>query len=517
MLAKASQNFPTEQLFAHFDNVWKALKAELLPGTSKDLTLATLDTLEMLLVALAKDEESCKSALDEILSTIVIHLSDIESRLFMPSAAIALKCVDVNKIATKEVTMKCLPVLLLQMSPGKTADKRVQCGTTVEICAQLLSSCIRNDVLNDIDAKLLTGSLNDFISCLVDYSVENEKLIGTALNAVAITAAMADQQSRTAIYQATKSYLLESDAINSTSIDCRKVIAAFATLYPDEISTGIINPILDVKFLTEKLPPNRIASVFEVLACLIPLRKFREEILEFLFYNIFDSVPSLSPQQSSQIRLICAEVIHHILDVDFNEQLRNEMVTKYDIFERFSVLIRSDRLNATNAEQLTRIDDFLYEMSLILRLVMKDLDAEQQKQIVEKYLPSLNLQQKTDLYYAAGVLGYLDPAVDLENHFESLVTELTQLSLNSKDDDKIAEVCNQLLCSLFNRCPDNEHHLNILKKIIKLIKDELHKHNKQAVKVLSWISKGLLARGHQQASEIVDTVGNAFLSIFLIY
>lgn len=141
----------------------------------------------------------------------------------------------------------------------------------------------------------------------------------------------------------------------------------------------------------------------------------------------------------------------------------------------------------------------------VLRIVVKDLDVATQKQLVEKYLKSINLQLKCDLYYALGLLGYLEQTVDLENHFEKIVDELTQLSLNTDDED-ITKISNQLLCSLFNKCPDNAHNKNILKKIIKLIKDELKKHNKKAVDLLSWLSKGLLARGHTEASELIDTV-----------
>lgn len=81
-------------------------------------------------------------------------------------------------------------------------------------------------------------------------------------------------------------------------------------------------------------------------------------------------------------------------------------------------------------------------------------------------------------------------------------------------NDWISQISNQLLCSLFNKCPDDKHHINILKKVIKFIKDEQKKHDKQAVKVLSWVSKDLLARGHEEASEIIDTVSSScFLNL----
>lgn len=485
---------------------------------SKEITLAALDTLQILLVAIAKDENAERNVLTEILSSIVMPLSDVDSRLFMPSAAIALKCVETNKISAEMVTLKCLPAFLLQINKDR-AEKQIQRGTLIELSAELLSTCIRNEVIDKIDEKLIETAQFEFINCLVAHSGDNGKLISIALQALAITAEIVDASNRTFVYKAINSYLLETESIDTSAIDCSKVLSAFAARYPDEVSKEIVNPILDVDYIAGKMSSAAIADLFDVLTCLIAIRKFREEILEFLFHNIFDDNESLKLELRNQIRLIGVRVVHHILDDDLNEQLCEEMFTKYAIFERFLTFIRSKQLNLVNGDRLTETDDLLYEMSQILRIIMQHLDAEQQTQIVEKYLPSLNLQHKNDLYYAAGVLGYLKPSVDLENHFDGLVTELTQLSLN-QDDDKLADVSNQLLCSLFNRCPDNDHHTNILKKVIELIKTELLKHNKKAVKVLSWISKGLLARGHKTASEIVDTVrdllilSTRFFSVF---
>lgn len=151
------------------------------------------------------------------------------------------------------------------------------------------------------------------------------------------------------------------------------------------------------------------------------------------------------------------------------------------------------------------VDDALYEISQILRLVVRSLNVDAQHAVIAKYLPTVNLTLKTDLYFTTGLLGHLEQTVDLENHFEHLIDELTKLSLNNPDEE-ITRLSNHLLCSLFNKCPDNDAHRSVLAKAIALIKDEIKKHNKKAVEVLSWISKGLLVRGHTDAAELIDTV-----------
>lgn len=148
----------------------------------------------------------------------------------------------------------------------------------------------------------------------------------------------------------------------------------------------------------------------------------------------------------------------------------------------------------------------MYQASLVMSLVVKTLSKEQQIELVEKYLPRMKLQSSiSDLYVTSGLLGFLDSEVPMEAHFEQLVNDLTKLSLIT-GDAMSRKIANQLICSLFNRAPIDDKHRKILKKLYELLKDEVKKHNHQAVEILGWISKGLLARGHPDAAEILETL-----------
>lgn len=479
------------------------MRAELLPGSSKEITLAALDTLQLLITGIGSDDTASENVLTEITTTLLPSLSDVDSRLFLPSAAVALKCIVPNKMSSALVTQKCLPAFLLQINKDN-GDRQVQRGTLIEISAQMIATCAQNEVIDKIGCTLLETAQFEFVNCLVSKSTANEKLINTALAALAICVDIVNESNRVLVYCALNAYLAETNAIETIAIDVTGVLSAFGAKYPNEVSTKIVNPLLNIDYIRNgKLTPQAIAQLFEVLCCLIPIRKFRREILRFLFENIFDG--DGDSVQTQEIRLLAIRVLHHILDDDKNEQLHEEIFSEHNILDRFITLIQSKHMNTENADKLTVNDDILFEMSQIMRIIVSDLDAGTQKTLVEKYLPAMNLQRKTDLYFVMGLLGYLEPAVTLENHFDSLVDELSQLALHSTDDD-VTKISNQLLCSLFNKCPDNEHHRRILKKLIDLIGAELKKHNKQAVKVLSWISKGLLARGHADAASLIDTV-----------
>lgn len=502
LLSKSSQKFPAERIDSLFPQIWKALKAELLPGTSKDITLAALDALQTVVISMGKNETVCNNILSEITSSTVPLLSDVDSRLFMPAAVIILKCASANKLSAKLITQKCLPAFLLQINKDN-AEQQVQRGTLIELSAQLIAACIQNEVTKEIDEKLLETAQFEFINGLMSKTTTNEKLINTSLSALAACAEIVNESNRILVYRAINVYLLNTNN-TEIAINVNSALSAFAIRFPDEVSKEIVNELLNTDYFAKKLPSEAISELFEVLCCLIPIRKFCDEILQFLFKNIFNEVDCTSAERT-ELRLIAIRVLHHILDDDKNEALHREMLTKYNIADQFLTLIHSPCLNTTNDVKLSATDDILYEMSQILRVIVKDLDPDSQKELVEKYLIHVDLQKKTDLYFAVGLLGYLEPTVDLENHFEKLIDELMKLSLNSSDPD-VTKLSNQLLCSLFNKCSDTPHHRNVLRKVIDFIKMELKKHNKQAVAVLSWISKGLLTSGHTDASELVDTV-----------
>lgn len=198
----------------------------------------------------------------------------------------------------------------------------------------------------------------EFINCLVPKTVDSEKLIKIGLQALAITAPIVIDSNRTLVYRAINSYLLEVNSIRTSPIDCSSVLISIATRYPDEVSNEIVNHILNIDYIAEKFTPDAIAELFENLCCLIAIRKFREEILQFLFHNVFEQNAS-KIELRNHIRLIGVRVLRHILDDDKNEQLHEEIYTKYNIFDRFLELIHSKQLDETNGDT----DDFLFEMS----------------------------------------------------------------------------------------------------------------------------------------------------------
>lgn len=193
-------------------------------------------------------------------------------------------------------------------------------------------------------------------------------------------------------------------------------------------------------------------------------------------------------------------MIKKIISAKKND-LAGFLFDKFQFVDKLVELIRDEKLINP---------DILYQCSILLNLLMASLTQEQQIVVIEKYLPEMQLSSSIkDLYITSGIVGFLDERIELENHFEHLVDELMKLSLSTKDPN-VQKIANNLLCSLFNKAPTNDKHKKFLKKIFELLKAEIKKHNHQAVAALSWIAKGLLAKGHPDAAELLEDVSKFF-------
>lgn len=472
---------------------------------------SALNTLAAIMRGVAADDSASRNALTLVLDAIAAPLSDVDSRMFQPAVGVAVKSAEASQLAATLIPAQCLPPLLAQLT-NMTKDHQVQHATLLDTIAQLIFIAGRFDA--PIDAKLQDSAQAAFISAIGESVTGHAKLINAGLSALDLCVDKVGEVQRASLYAAINRFLTAVKPLpiaeeTVIDIDVVPTLSTFATAHQDEVLTQIVQPLLERNYFTQELTLGVTSDIFEALGALVHIHKFREAVLTFMFKVIFDGIDSNTAANGLHldVRLIGLRGLSHLLDSDHNEQLADELNRQYNVFDRILTLIHSDVLTIaqpTNTAEKT-IDDMLYEISQILRSIVRALDVDTQRAVIGKYLPIVNLALKSDLYFATGLLGYLEQTIDLEDHFEHLVDELTQMSLNNTDEE-ITNLSNRLLCSLFNKCPDNDRHRSVLRKVIDLIKLEIENHNKKAVEVLSWISKGLLVRGHTDAAELIDTV-----------
>ena len=85
------------------------------------------------------------------------------------------------------------------------------------------------------------------------------------------------------------------------------------------------------------------------------------------------------------------------------------MFDKFQFVDKLIELIRNEKL---------RNPDVLYSSSVLLNILMKLSTQEQQINVIEQYLPQMQLNSSIkDLYITSGIVGFIDERIELENHF----------------------------------------------------------------------------------------------------
>lgn len=480
MQLRASQVFKPSDIESNFGSIWTALKVELLPGSSKDITFAALNALQELIKNISVDESICTNLLTTIFDTISEPLADVDARLFIPSTAVALVCARGNQQSAKIVSNKVLPVFLTQIRIN--SEKTVQRCTLIDFVTKFLIVCIEHGKLDQmIDPNVMETIQRELLLCVMDTQT-NRDLIVVGLNSLTKVSAFLSKDNRSTVYEVIHRYLNRDD----DPIDVKNLLIQLAKAHPTEVRDEIVDTLLNRTDFTHNAKIS--SKVFESLCALLTVPNLRDEILKFIFKSIFDG--------TACTQLLALTNLRKLLETIDAKELLIELSTKHKIIDQLVKFVHAN--SALDS-------DCLYAISIILRLVVSALDSAAQKDVIATHLNQMNLQTIQDLYLTSGILGFLDDSIDLEDHFDHIVGELTKLALMS-DDKKLTQIAHHLLCSLFNKADESTLKKSVLRRTINYLKAEIVKGDEKAVEILSWIAKGLLARGHSDAAELVESV-----------
>lgn len=483
LLMKCCQVFAITDIQPQLDDVWKALKMEMLPGSgNKEVFDLALEATKKIVIAAQTDAKIEENFLTNVFISLLGGLSDVSSKLFNNSIKIALACASASSGATLFVTNKLVPLVLSQLQIDTLGA--LQKVSLIEVLQQILSVCKEMGVLQELDKEIVGAAQKQFIQLLVqeDDSSELKKL---AFSSVTNIPQVIADENRFVVYTNIVHILLSSGNEQMNVEDC---LYQFAVHYSVEVMNVIVDKLVAKNY--DSASPSTL-RIFNALACLLPLDPMREKILPFFLNLVFEK------HMRQDISIMVLQSLEAALQKPNGSIIAEEMNVKHKLIDKFNEQVHEEGSSYSS--------DYLYAMSTLMKAMMKQLEPEAQKEIVTKHLTGMDLTRLTDLYLTSGVLGYLDESITIEDHFENLVQDLTKLSL-AAEDENVKKLCDHLLCSLFNRMPDDEHHRNVLMKMLAYLRTEIKSHNKRVVNVLSWIGKGLLARGHPVAGEIVDDI-----------
>jgi DNA repair/transcription protein MET18/MMS19 len=460
--------------------VWQALKTELLPASSnKEVHSTALAVIDAHIKKFKDDQPNREIILNKIFTTTIGTLLNRDSQLFKSTLELVLTCADATDSSCAYVLNKILPIALTDLTSNDelTDPEKVEVledlrkFLTVANKRNLVSSYTGDAYINQVQRELVKIILTSRSQDLAKVSWLNLQNMASVVT----------DENRQIIYKKL------NEELTTSTPEQDGCLLAFARVYPNEVFKLVIESYTK-RSLTD---PTEAKNLFTSLSCLLVVPELRDHIIEMLCINVFNN-------KSTAIKLVVLEILRVILCSS-----NSSIITKI-LYNEWRIVVKLIDLIKDGSPEEGQ--DVMYEASLVMSFVVKTLPPDEQLALVEKYLPQMKLNESiSDLYVTSGLLGFLDAVVPLEAHFEQLVNDLTTLSTLSKDGTS-KKLANQLLCSLFNRAPIDRKHQKILRKIFDKLKDEIKKHNHQAVETLAWISKGLLSRGHTDAAELLETL-----------
>ncbi|XP_073846096.1 MMS19 nucleotide excision repair protein [Musca autumnalis] len=491
LLYQAALKFPCDLLESHFEQIWTALKNELFPGSDNtDVISYALRTLRCVLEQATAKTDISHNYQTIILGTILTHLSDVNHRLFNSASTIALVCVAGDSVFASGKILNTFLIKLNEDPNTLNDDQRIRIYNIVAQMFNIISLKGEAD-FKALDTELCSQIHSHIIASLKKVDAEsgdvnvNQDLFKVSLAVLIECAPIITESNRVLVYRILMS-LLTNESIDLEQT--QPLLERLGALYPIELQSNCIDGCIRnfgifSNFVKQKILWNLMPLVRQIA--------FTERILDLLFQQIFgNDVPN-------EVRLLSLEALNRLLKTE-DERFIQDLQNNSELIDKLVQLAQNNKnLNSAVLTQIARA----------LSAIVQTLAIAEQFMVATQYLSNLNLQLEPDLYVAKGLLGYLHKDISLDDHFERLLGDLTQLSLQSENEG-MREVAHHLLCSLVNKIEYSDNNRGAIKRIIHKLKEAIKKENKKAVEALSWVGKGLITRGSNEAGEIVETLSD---------
>lgn len=461
----------------HFKSIWDVIKIEVLSAQNNELTELTLITIKSLIKNLSQDNHTSNNAMKLILEETMPGIKDINSNLFEPSFNIVCSCLNINDKIALLVAPKVLPILICHYRTAFCASKKAKVVESIKSVCDTLEKHNIMSQLNQLDRDLLQNEI-----MYIFAHEKDQNIFKTVLQTMKHVTKLINKENRLTIY----SKLVDLAANSNYSeiiVDISNTISSFDSQFQEEVPQFVLDPL---KLLATS---NSNPQPMKLLVNLMFVDNFNEDISRFIFQNIFGVGHNAH-----------FESLRYLVEV-LTKRKGIFICTKKCYIEEIISFIQA------NPNQTS---EFLIHCKNLLEILVNKSDVDVQKRIIFNFVTQLEPEKKNDLYMLSGILGHMNPNIHLNGQFERLSQKLIQISISTKEKE-CQVLCNHLLCSLFNKVPDDNLHKLIMKSTLESLRTEVKCHKVQAVEVFSWISKALLIRGYDDYDTVIDTVSSFIL------
>ncbi|XP_033219527.1 MMS19 nucleotide excision repair protein homolog isoform X2 [Belonocnema kinseyi] len=475
VLSQGAVTFGVKGLEPHLREIWQALQREIMQNDDCVVRSFALRTTTSLMKVLKEDKVACCNFVDEIIANAKWTMCNARTSV-IKNAKELLKAVAMSsEEMCAQVIRAVLPLCLLQYTSK-----------------------------NNLEEKLfLMDTFNSFILIASEYGLSIKKLALTDVPSFYLEELNTKvPEVQTKVLQgliAQREYLNETQRVtlyekvlNEIETGCDNALAAFhvclysfAESYPIEV-LKTINSRFNIN--DHNVTTGTITRRIEALTMVAKIPKVGCEILP----KLIDTATS----QNIEVSLAALSCLRKLLTIE---------ITDFDI-HRF--LDKRDTINRLLATSIPRSDQWTYLVSNISRLIIRKMNAQEQKAALEGYNRVLEgVISDSDVCLINGVLISLHPDVELRSNV--LVKNLYEVAVKSQISVTRVAAC-KLIAAIINKMKDNkkcEHILQFLKENISgcLESNEIKIENKKAHCVLlRWLTKSVVMKGTANSQEFLD-------------
>ncbi|XP_075222729.1 MMS19 nucleotide excision repair protein isoform X2 [Lycorma delicatula] len=492
-----------ESIEPHLVDIWLSIKKELLPGSDAEVRNSSTLTLTSLIRKLndtpdEKRESILKAFTDDIISSTSGLLSDMNLSLFGPAIHILVTSARASNFVCKEIISQVIPKLY--ELPQNTSQDTVIVIRTLDL---FLKSELQH--LSNAD-----DSYSDIWSLYPDMLLSaachhNHDVQAAAFEGLKTLVRHLSESNRNFVYQHCEIVLSSGNEL--VKENCIRFLKSSAELYPLEVMKNMVQS----KLLIDKGCPDIDKQKWriETLCALIMLPEFIEPVSDILLSLVDEccdftsvvlhSIRSLlnnADLNDPAIKILCETITKRIVLWWINGLQQ----AKYpEIFNNEEVLLDS----AAIVECLIRNQNSSLQIEVISPLLQVIIPMKESgnglNNLGNDYSSSPN-----SVILLEGLLESLHEDVTVPG-WQILTTALSNIAFNSSHS--LAQLsASRLLATLMNKQQNDESMVTVLGNIAKCLEERLSDKNTEvnAVRLLSWIAKALVLRGHGLMSYWLD-------------
>lgn len=478
LLQLAGQRFRAADMEKEFPTIWLALHPEIIAAagqSSKEIAGCALGALQSIVRSASNSADGAANILITVFETIMGTLSNVLASQFDVSMLIAVSCARASKFSAVYVGGKVLPLLLAEVDAF--AANATKTAAIYEHMTHAIGACITFEAVAELDAevlaafnaKLIAGLSDDSNAVLLQASLLSLSKLGRALSA----------SDRNVIFEHVNRLLVSGSS--ETAGQVNQLLVTLAETHADEVRVEIVDRWLAADVLT----PSNATNIIETIAGLVRIEAFTESAVAFLLRNVFEQ--PLQP--------VCAVALDSLdrLMGDMTEPLFDYLYGQCSIADKLIDFMSRE----TNS-------DMLAKLSHCIRTVVRRLPVDEQTALIGRHLDGLRFDRNADVYLAVGLVSWASERVDLGAAFQRLLNELTSLSMS--DDQTLTEICMQTMCSLVNKVTITPASDMALSSLFERLEMEMQLHTEITLRLLAWLAKGLLRRGHPHGNVLLERV-----------